>query len=183
MVQTVAEPGKYFDGHGLYLRVDKTGGKFWVQRIVIHGKRRELGLGSLDFVTLANARIAAFENRKLARAGGDPLAERRQARAVMTFEEAAREVHRINLPTWKNPKHGDQFINTLATYAFPTMGRVKASDVSTADVLAVLQPIWLTKAETARRLAAILPASTALRCAAWRAKMRCLPHQTPGTRP
>lgn len=152
MVQTVTEPGKYFDGHGLYLRVDKTGGKFWVQRIVIHGKRRELGLGSLDFTTLANARIAAYENRKLAREGGDPPAERRQARAVLTFEEAAREVHRINLPTWKNPKHGDQFINTLATYAFPTMSRVKASDVSTADVLAVLQPIWLTKAETARRV-------------------------------
>lgn len=152
MVQTVTEPGKYFDGHGLYLRVDKAGGKFWVQRIVIQGKRRELGLGSLDFVTLANARIAAYENRKLARSGGDPLADRRQAKAVMTFEEAAREVHRINLPTWRNPKHGDQFINTLATYAFPTMGTIKAPDVTTADVLAVLQPIWLTKAETARRV-------------------------------
>lgn len=152
MVQTVAAPGKYFDGHGLYLRVDKTGCKYWVQRIVIQGKRREIGLGSLDFVSLANARIAAYENRKLARSGGDPLGERRQAKAVMTFEEAAREVHRINLPTWKNPKHGDQFINTLATYAFPTMGKVKAPDVTSADVLAVLQPIWLTKAETARRV-------------------------------
>jgi len=152
MVQTVTEPGKYFDGHGLFLRVDKTGGKFWVQRIVINGKRCELGLGSLDFVTLANARIAAYENRRLARSGGDPLADRRQAQAVMTFEEAAREVHRINLPTWKNPKHGDQFINTLATYAFPTLGNTKASDITTADVLEVLQPIWLTKAETARRV-------------------------------
>ncbi|WP_051416359.1 tyrosine-type recombinase/integrase [Paracoccus sp. J55] len=152
MVQTITEPGKYFDGHGLYLRVDKTGGRFWVQRIVINGKRCELGLGSLDFVTLAEARHAAFENRKLARAGGDPLSDRREAKAVMTFEEAAREVHRIHLPTWKNPKHGDQFINTLATYAFPTMGPIRAPDVSTADVLAVLQPIWLTKAETARRV-------------------------------
>lgn len=152
MVQTIAEPGKYFDGHGLYLRVDKTGGRFWVQRIVINGKRCELGLGSLDFVTLAEARHAAFENRKLARAGGDPLSDRREAKAVMTFEEAAREVHRIHLPTWKNPKHGDQFINTLATYAFPTMGKVRAPDVTSADVLAVLQPIWLTKAETARRV-------------------------------
>lgn len=152
MVQTVTEPGKYFDGHGLFLRVDKSGGKFWVQRIVIQGKRTELGMGSVDFVSLADARIAAYENRKLAREGGDPLAGRRQAKTVMTFEEAAREVHRINLPTWKNPKHADQFLNTLVTYAFPTMGKTKAPDITTADVLAVLQPIWLTKAETARRI-------------------------------
>lgn len=72
LVQTATDPGKYFDGHGLYLRVDKTGGKFWVQRIVINGKRTELGLGSLDFVTLADARVAAFANRKIAREGGDP---------------------------------------------------------------------------------------------------------------
>lgn len=152
MVQTVTEQGKYFDGHGLYLRVDKTGCKYWVQRIVIQGKRREIGLGSLVFVSLADARSAAYENRKLARSGGDPLGDRRQAQAMMTFEEAAREVHRINLPTWKNPKHGDQFINTLATYAFPIMGKSKASEVTSADVLAVLQPIWLDKAETARRV-------------------------------
>lgn len=152
MVQTVIEPGKYFDGHGLYLRVDKTGGKFWIQRIMIGGKRCELGLGSVDFVTLADARLVAFENRKLARSGGDPLAERRSSKAVMTFEEAAREVHRINLPTWKNPKHGDQFINTLATYAFPAMGATRAPDVTSGDVLAVLQPIWLKKPETAKRV-------------------------------
>lgn len=152
MVQTTTEPGKYFDGHGLFLRVDKTGGKFWVQRIVINGKRSELGLGSLDFVSLAAARVAAYENRKLARSGGDPLAERRQSKAVMTFEEAAREVHKLHLPTWKNPKHGDQFINTLATYAFPTIGKTRMTEVSSSDVLAVLQPIWLSKAETARRV-------------------------------
>lgn len=152
MVQTTTEPGKYFDGHGLFLRVDKTGGKFWVQRIVINGKRTELGLGSLDFVTLADARLAAFGNRKLAREGGDPLAARREAKAVLTFEEAAREVHRINLPTWKNPKHGDQFLSTLATYAFPELGNKRVSEITTGDVLAALQPVWLDKAETARRV-------------------------------
>lgn len=152
MVQTVTKPGKYFDGHGLYLRVDPSGGKFWVQRIVINGKRCELGMGSVDFVTLADARLAAFGNRKLAREGGDPLGARRNAQEVMTFEEATRKVHEINLPTWKNPKHGDQFLNTLATYAFPIIGNTRAPDVTTADVLAVLQPIWLEKAETARRV-------------------------------
>lgn len=151
-VKAATEPGKYFDGNGLYLRIDPNGSRFWVQRIVIRGKRREMGLGSADLVTLAEARGAALVNRRLARAGGDPIQARREALAVMTFEEAAREVHRINVPTWKNPKHADQFINTLATYAFPTMGRTKVSDVTTADVLAVLQPIWLTKSETARRV-------------------------------
>lgn len=152
MVQTVTEPGKYFDGHGLFLRVDKTGGRFWVQRIVINGKRTELGLGSPDFVTLAAARAVAFDNRKLARSGGDPLARRRETNAIMTFEEAAREVHRIHLPTWKNKKHGEQFIQTLATYAFPTIGSTKVSEISTSDILTVLQPIWLEKSETARRV-------------------------------
>ncbi|MCL4068334.1 Arm DNA-binding domain-containing protein [Pseudomonas sp. GX19020] len=90
MVRTVTKPGKYFDGHGLYLRVDPTGGKFWVQRIVINGKRCELGMGSVDFVTLADARLAAFGNRKLAREGGDPLGARRSSQEVLTFEEAAR---------------------------------------------------------------------------------------------
>lgn len=151
-VQAATEPGKYFDGHGLYLRIDKAGSRAWVQRIVIQGKRRELGLGSPDFVSLADARLTAYENRKLARAGGDPLQERKAEKAVMTFEEAAREVHRLHTPTWKNPKHADQFINTLETYAFPTMGKLKATDVTPADVLTVLQPIWISKAETARRV-------------------------------
>lgn len=151
-VKSATDPGKYFDGNGLYLRIDPNGSRFWVQRIVIRGKRREMGLGSADLVSLAEARGAALVNRKLARAGGDPIQSRREALAVMTFEEAAREVHRINSPSWKNPKHADQFINTLASYAFPTMGRTKVSDVTTGDVLAVLQPIWLTKSETARRV-------------------------------
>lgn len=151
-VQAATEPGKYFDGHGLYLRIDKAGSRAWVQRIVIQGKRRELGLGSPDFVSLADARLTAYENRKLARSGGDPLQDRKAEKAVMTFEEAAREVHRLHKPTWKNPKHADQFINSLETYAFPTMGAVRAPDITPAHVLAVLQPIWLSKAETARRV-------------------------------
>ncbi|MBJ2149416.1 DUF4102 domain-containing protein [Paracoccus sp. IB05] len=143
-------------GMAYNLRVDPSGGKVWVQRIVINGKRCELGMGRVDFVTLADARLAAFGNRKLACEGGDPLGARlgarRSAQEVLTFEEAARKVHEINLPTWKSPKHGDQFLNTLATYAFPIIGNTRAPDVTTADVLAVLQPIWLEKAETVRRV-------------------------------
>lgn len=151
-VQTATEPGKYFDGHGLFLRISDSGIKYWVQRIVVQGKRREIGIGSVDFVSLAEARVAAYENRKMAREGGNPLQARREAAAVMTFEEAARKVHEMHKPTWKNEKHAAQFLATLETYAFPTLGKIRAPDVSTADVLAVLTPIWLDKPETARRV-------------------------------
>lgn len=151
-VKNVTEPGKYFDGNGLYLRVDANGSRYWVQRITIRGKRRELGLGSPSLVSLAEAREMAQQNRKLARAGGDPLQARREAQAILTFEEAARKVHALHLPTWKNKKHAAQFITTLETYAFPRLGKLKVQDVTTADVLAVLTPIWTEKAETARRV-------------------------------
>lgn len=151
-VRAAKAPGKYFDGHGLYLRVDLNGSRFWVQRIVVRGKRCELGLGSPALVSLSEAREAALANRKLARAGGDPLAAKHAARAVLTFEEAAHKVHAFHQPTWSNAKHGAQFISTLKTYAFPRLGSLRMSDVTSADVLAVLTPIWTTKAETARRV-------------------------------
>ena len=98
---------------------------------------------------LREARERTLANRKLARSGGNPLQAKREAEAVLTFEEAARKVHALHLPTWRNVKHGAQFIKTLETYAFPVMGRLRVSDVTTADVLAVLSPIWTEKPETA----------------------------------
>ena len=151
-VRSVKEPGKYFDGEGLYLKVDLSGAKRWVQRIVIRGKRTEMGLGSASLIGLADARETALENRKLARQGDDPLRTKREALAVLSFEEAAREVHRLHLPSWTNKKHAAQFISTLQTYAFPRTGRKKVTEIDTADVLAVLQPIWLEKSETASRV-------------------------------
>lgn len=151
-VKTAREPGKYFDGHGLLLRVQPNGARQWVQRIVIRGKRCELGLGNPSLVSLAEARETALANRKLARAGGDPKQARKEAEAVLTFEEAARKVHALHLPTWRNAKHGAQFIATLESYALPRIGKLKVGDVSTADVLACLTPIWTDKPETARRV-------------------------------
>lgn len=153
-VRSALTPGKHHDGGGLglYLRVEANGARFWVQRITIHGKRCELGLGSPPTVSLAEARDIAFSNRKMARAGGDPLRAKKEATAVLTFEEAARKVHALHKPTWRNEKHAAQFLSTLETYAFPRIGRLKTADVSTADVLAVLSPIWTAKAETARRV-------------------------------
>jgi hypothetical protein len=151
-VKTVREPGKYFDGHGLFLRVQSNGARQWVQRIVIRGKRCELGLGSASLVALSEARETALANRKLARAGGDPMRTKKEAKALLSFEDAARKVHKIHEPTWRNKKHAAQFISTLETYTFPRMGKLKVSEVTSADVLAVLQPIWLEKPETARRV-------------------------------
>jgi Arm domain-containing DNA-binding protein len=113
-VRAISGPGFYADGNGLYLKVSPTGSKRWVQRLLISGRRRDIGLGSARLVTLAEARELALENRKVARAGGNPLQSKMEARAVLTFEEAAKEVHALHLPTWRNPKHAQQWINTLS---------------------------------------------------------------------
>ena len=146
------EPGFYTDGQGLYLKVDPSGAKRWVQRLVIQGRRCDLGLGSASMVSLADARETALENRKLARSGGDPLAARRQADAVLTFEIAAQKVHDLHLPTWRNAKHGQQWINTLKTYVYPYFGKKKLDTITSADVLSALTPIWHSHPETARRV-------------------------------
>lgn len=151
-VRQVTEPGKYSDGNGLFLLVQPNGSKQWVQRITIRGKRSDIGLGGAAYVSLAEARDMALENKKLARAGGDPLRAKREAQAVLTFAEAAQKVYEMHKPTWRNKKHAAQFISTLETYAFPKIGARKVADVTTADVLGVLQPIWLDKPETARRV-------------------------------
>lgn len=151
-VKSVKEAGKYRDGNGLILVVKASGARQWVQRVTIRSKRTEIGLGSAKLVTLAEAREAAHANMKLARAGGDPLRAKREAQAVLTFEEAARKVHELNLPTWTNPKHGAQFISTLETYAFPSLGNYKIGEITNSDVMDALLPIWLDKQETARRV-------------------------------
>jgi len=151
-VRSTTKVGQHSDGNGLYLVVDPSGAKRWMQRITIRGKRTEMGLGSAKLFSLAEVREIALENRKLARQGGDPLNAKRIAEAIMTFEQASRRVHEIHRPSWRNPKHAAQFISTLETYAFPRIGNMKVTEVNTADVLAVLQPIWLEKPTTAKRV-------------------------------
>ncbi|MEZ5767619.1 MAG: integrase arm-type DNA-binding domain-containing protein [Paracoccaceae bacterium] len=135
-IASVLEPGKYHDGKGtgLFLLVKNTGAKSWVQRIVIRGKRREIGLGAPPVVTLAQAREQALENKRLAHAGGDPLAEKRKARRVLSFEEAARKAHAENAPSLKNPKDRAAYLKSMETYIFPQFGSVALPDVTSADV-------------------------------------------------
>jgi len=151
-VETVSEPGKHFDGHGLFLRVQSNGAKQWVQRITIRGKRCELGLGSPPAIPLATARQIALANRGKAMLGGDPLAEKREAAGAMTFEAAMDSYLRAKLDEFRNEKHKAQWRSTLDTYAKPLLGAKLVSDIRVQDVLRVLEPIWQSKTETASRL-------------------------------
>ena len=151
-VRTVKTPGKHFDGNGLYLRVQDNGSRQWVQRIVIRGRRRELGLGNPSLVSLAEARDLALENRRIARAGGNPLAERQKASAVLTFEEAARRAHAELLPTWKNPRDQMAFMSTLEAYAFPRFGNQFVSEVTPAGVRQAVLATRAVAPEVARKL-------------------------------
>lgn len=151
-VRSLTAPGFYGDGNGLYLKVDPSGAKRWVQRLVIHQKRRDIGLGSASLVSLAEARERALEQRKQARAGDDPFASRRASEAIPTFADAAQKVHDLSAPTWRNAKHGQQWLNTLQTFVFPFFGSKRMDAITGADVLTALTPIWNTHPETARRV-------------------------------
>ena len=151
-VRGLTKPGMHGDGNGLYLKIDSNGARRWIQRIIINGKRRDIGLGSASLVGLVEARETALQNRKMARAGDDPLAARRLSKAILTFKEAAEKVHDLYKPTWRNEKHSKQWIETLTKYAYPSIGDKRVSIVDSADVLAVLSPIWNTHPETAKRV-------------------------------
>lgn len=152
-INSISKAGRYGDGNGLYLIVDPSGSKRWVLRTVVHGRRRDIGLGGFRLVTLAEARAKAVEYRKLARDGGNPLHARRAANARLpTFAEAARLAFAQHRHAWKNEKHAGQWLSTLETYVFPTIGEIRIDHLSTPEILKVLSPIWLTKPETARRV-------------------------------
>ena len=147
-----AKPGYYCDGNGLYLRVDRSGARRWEQRLRIQGRNRTLGLGGCQLVSLAGAREKAFTNRKIARSGGDPRTERHKVRDMPTFAEAAARVLEQKRPGWRSGKHPEDWISSLRAYAFPELGHRPVGEITTADILAVLTPIWHGKHVTARRV-------------------------------
>lgn len=161
-IKNLAAPGMHFVGGvaGLALQVLPSGGRSWVLRIVIGAKRRDMGLGGFPDVTLASAREAAREARAKVRAGIDPIEEARAARstlkatqaAALTFKQCAEAYISAHRAGWKNEKHGQQWENTLETYAYPHIGPLLVRDIGLSNVLAVLEPIWTTKTETASRL-------------------------------
>ncbi len=159
-VKTINVPGKYTDGNGLTLLVEESGTKRWIQRVTIDGKQRNLGLGGYPAVSLALAREVAVANQQAIRAGRDVIAERKEARAggkrpvstKPTFAEEAAAFIEFRSPTWSNAKHRAQWESTLTTYAAPVIGQMPIDEITTANVMAVLTPIWTEKHETASRV-------------------------------
>ena len=151
--------GRHGDGNGLYLVVDPSGARRWIVRVVVKGQknkkgaplRTDFGLGGANIVTLSQARERALEYRRMAKQGLNPRFNVKQESP--TFEQVAQQVHIDRMPTWKNAKHGQQWINTLRAYAFPKIGRMPVDSIGQPEVMMCLAPIWTEKHETAKRLA------------------------------
>lgn len=171
-----AKPGRHVDGNGLHLLVKASGARSWVLRYSLQGKTRDIGLSRCpealllleqserEELSLAQARDLAAIYRLKVRAGIDPLSEREQQAAAsrvaqaqaeaakLTFYDAAQSYLASRTSTWRNAKHRQQWHNTLNTYAFPALGELPVEEIGTGEVLAVLEPIWQSKAETASRV-------------------------------
>jgi integrase len=159
-VQTIGD-GWHHDEHGLYLQVTAGGtGRSWVYRYTIAGRQRYIGLGPAHTIGLAKARELARECRELRLRGVDPLQDRQrqkqaaiieQAKAV-TFKDVVEAYLGLHLDSFKNPKHRQQWRNTLGTYVFPKIGNMTVAEIGPADVLRCVEPHWNTKRETASRV-------------------------------
>lgn len=148
-----AKPGSYPAGDGLYLRVSATGTASWAFRYQLNGKRRMMGLGSHKGLTLAEAREKAREAQSAVKRGHDPLETRRDEEPdAVTFEKLAADFIKKREPTWRNAKHGQQWKNTLAMYVYPHIGDKHPDEIETIHIQNVIDPIWNTKRETARRV-------------------------------
>jgi hypothetical protein len=161
-VRRLNKPGLFFVGEvpGLAIQVlpraagdDREPAKTWILRASIGGKRRDMGLGGFPELKLKDARDAARDARDKIRRGIDPIEERRAARSALaantalglSFKEAAESYISAHEPSWKNPKHRQQWKNTLKTYAYPNIGSLAVRDVQLPHVLQILEPIWTTK--------------------------------------
>lgn len=159
-VAKASKPGYYGDGGGLVLQVSRSGSKSWLFRFTLEGRRREMGLGGLQAVSLAEARCRASECRSQLQLGHDPLegrdaqriAAKLKASRVLTFAQCAEAYINAHRASWKNAKHVAQWTSTLATYAGPIIGDIPVAQVDTDLVVKVLMPIWEGKTETATRL-------------------------------
>ncbi|BBB11457.1 phage integrase [Sphingopyxis sp. FD7] len=150
----MANPGTYQDGDGLVLRVDKRGGAYWVLRLQRDGKRQDIGLGSAKQMTLAEARQKATVLRKAVKVDHrDVLAEKKdEAAAKVTFRAAATQYHSENEAGWKSTVYARQWLASLENYAFPKLGDMPTGSISSADIIAVLTPIWQEIPDTARQV-------------------------------
>ncbi len=160
VVERKRKPGYYPDGGGLYLQVSKSGSKSWIFRFMLHGRAREMGLGSLNNMSLKEARSQARHCRQLLENKVDPITARDDENAARriteaaqrTFDECAKDYIQSHKAGWKNTKHVKQWESTITTYASPVLGKLPVNAIDTGLVMKVLQPIWGQKTETASRV-------------------------------
>ena len=155
---------RYGDGRGLWLLVDPNGNKSWAFLYTINKRRRQMGLGSIEYMGLDAARDEALRLRKLVKRGIDPLAQQEADRAanlvssptgprpVPTFEDLAAEVIELRTAKMKNKKAKEQWTSTLSAYAYPHIGSMPVNQITPADCKALLEEIWEDKNETASRV-------------------------------
>lgn len=158
-IKAATKPGKLGDGDGLYLNIAKGGTRSWVFIFVRHGRRREMGLGAFESgtapISLAQARVKAEEVRAILARGGDPLAEvgaRRLRKVIPTFGDVVTSFLSGKEGTWRNEKHRAQWFMTLGEAYCSRLLKQPVDAISTDDVVAVLEPHWRSKHETASRL-------------------------------
>ncbi len=166
-VEKGTKPGRYGDGAGLYLLVRSPHAKFWLFRYTRSGKMHEMGLGPAKgrtAVSLAQARAKARQLHDAVREGRNPLAERdveaakakadaaRAEAAAMTFGDVADMFLAAHEPSWRNPKHRQQWHNTLRDYVLPVIGDLSVGSVKTGAVMKIIEPLWREKTETASRV-------------------------------
>ena len=151
-IRSISKAGRYGDGDCLFLNVTKANTKSWVVRLKIrNGARRDLGIGPHALLSLKEARLRAWEYRKQAFNGHDPLAERQHA-TLPTFEEVAKRYYEENKPRWKAGRHRERWLDVLKLYALPKIGKTPVDRLGREDVLKVLMPIWSHKPESGRKL-------------------------------
>lgn len=159
-VRSISEPGRYVDGNGLFLQVDHSGAKRWTQRLVVRGKRRDIGMGPFSNdpsknpgLTLAQAREQAVANRTKARAGSDPLAEKRAAQVKpMTFSECVTAYAEAKLGEFRSDKHRKQWLSAMNRMAIKVLGEMSVQDIRTRHVLRMLEPHWSERTITAKKV-------------------------------
>lgn len=151
-----APVGKHCDGSGLWLHKRSDGGAQWFLRFVVHGRRREMGLGSLDDVSLGEARRLAEKWRAVVREGKDPIKERERhsreaARSDSRLENVADAAFEARKAELKGDGKAGRWFSPLELHILPKLGKVPVEDIDQRDIETVLKPLWHTKAETARK--------------------------------
>src|SRR6266446_7068944 len=159
-VRSIGHKGMFHDGGGLYLQVSAGGAKSWIYRFTLDGRAREMGLGPVHVIPLAEARKRAAECRRMRIDGIDPIEARSahrgwkklEAAKAMTFDACAAAYIAAHNAGWRNAKHREQWRNTLSSYAGPVFGSLPVQSIDVELVMKALEPIWRTKPETASRL-------------------------------